>query len=448
MFNRTQSWLFAKVATKRTCSGDRSNGEFASLTTTECYQKCKATSGCGFFSMDDMEFSPTIGSGTCNLCIGSEGFRGEPKSNVYSIMSPENFKPVCTGPTGVVWGDPHLITYDKLKYDCQGRGEFVIAMTKESDPLQIHGRFTDTQGSATGPSVMRSIAIVVDPSVPVLQVSIPDMPVDGSCAFSFSEGLDEYPIRTEDVSSYMTEEYAGKANVFINGDKSVVITYPDKQARIELVTKQSKSERFGCRMRANICVTPENHGGADNFVGLLGTPNGDQSDDWINSATNSMITLPGNPKKEGTPYCNANWCVAEHDSGSLYSSESFDMYNECLTSNFDADAYEKALEEMIESLSETAPGAVQACQVSDDPASCVEDLVNAVHGTDIDPSEIVQEMQDEEEEAEQLASTSEAEIYTQEGWSAPDPETLTLVSTASSDLTSGLVPEITLQGKF
>src|SRR5210317_2626347 len=37
---------------------------------------------------------------------------------------------VCQGPKARVWGDPHFVTFDNLKYDCQGQGEFVIATTK------------------------------------------------------------------------------------------------------------------------------------------------------------------------------------------------------------------------------------------------------------------------------------------------------------------------------
>ena len=41
---------------------------------------------------------------------------------------------------GCIWGDPHMVTFDKLKYDCQGTGEFVLSKSLNSDLRQIRRR--------------------------------------------------------------------------------------------------------------------------------------------------------------------------------------------------------------------------------------------------------------------------------------------------------------------
>jgi len=440
-------WEFTKVAAAKQCPNSHVSRTIAGATQEECHNACKDTPGCGFFSISDMDFEP-IGTGMCKLCSTTAGFSAATKSNTYSILSPENYKPACAGPTGVVWGDPHFITYDKLKYDCQGRGEFILAKGGNGDPLQIHGRFTDTGGSVSGPSVMRSIAMVVDSEVDVLQVSIPDMPTDGKCEFSFSYGLDETVIPQEDIVSFMTETYGGKANVYFS-ETAVVVTYPDSQARIELLVKHSRSSRFGCRMRANICLTPENHGGAANMVGMLGTPNDDKWDDWMGGGEgNPSIYVPRShrdARKQGTGYCKTNWCIAEYNQGSLYSEATHTMYNQCTESTYDPDAYEAAIQELIEKYSQTHAAAINACDSEDDPDNCKMDLVLSVNGTDIDPTVIVQEMKEETQQANEISDTAEAEMYAEETWKSPDVETLQILSTTTSDITSGIVTEITLK---
>jgi hypothetical protein len=191
-----------------------------------CWESCKNTAGCGFFTFTDLA-KHVDGNGSCKLCSIGDGLSRKTNSNTYSILAPADYEPVCAGPTGTVWGDPHMITFDGQRYDCQGRGEFVLAMSEGDDPLKIHGRFVDTAGSVSSPSVARSVALKVDENVPVVHVSIPDMPhADGKCPYSYSIGDDETPIPAEDVVTYFLENYAGQLNVYTNVN-SVILTFPD-----------------------------------------------------------------------------------------------------------------------------------------------------------------------------------------------------------------------------
>lgn len=60
------------------------------------------------------------------------------------------------GGSGGGFGDPHLITFDGLQYDCQGRGEFVL-FRSVALLLDIHVHFVGTR--FTPYSLLDSIAV-------------------------------------------------------------------------------------------------------------------------------------------------------------------------------------------------------------------------------------------------------------------------------------------------
>jgi len=436
-------WAFTKVAAKRECGSQRYGDPIPGITQAECHTRCKDTQGCGYFSMSDMTFNPT-GSGTCQLCKWSDGFSSQSKSNTYSILSPADYRPVCEGPTGVVWGDPHFITFDKLRYDCQGRGEYVLVKSNGPDPLAIHGVFEDTGGSATGPSVTRSVAILVDENVPVLQITIPDMPdANGKCDFSYTIGENEIEIAADQIVQYFMQNYPGEANVYTN-EKAVVVTFPDYQTRIEILVHSGHFSRFGCRMRANVCVTPQNHGG--DIVGLFGSPNNDKTDDWMTNATSpSFLTVPVNDRSklrsQGTGYCREHWCVPRQNS--LYGDSTYTAHNKCADDSFDPDAYEN----MINAL----PDNIKAMcnEIAENPDECIADVavLNAMAeeaGEDVDLVGAVQGFGGEEQDSNKVSSTREAELYAEDDWTSPNVTTLNTLSTVASSINNGLVPEITI----
>jgi len=376
--------------------------------------------------MKDMNWNyDAIGTGTCQLCKKADGFKRQDQSNTYSVLSPENYKPVCEGPTGTVWGDPHFITFDNLRYDCQGRGEFVLVKSNGDDPLAIHGVFEDTGGSATGPSVTRSIAILVDENVPVLQITIPDMPDDnGECDFAYTIGESEDPVDADDIVDHFMNEYAGLANIYTN-EKAVIVTFPNYQTRIEILVHSGAFSRFGCRMRANICVTPSNHGGEDNIVGLFGSPTGSMDDDWMmNNTEATPITVPvgdrSKLRKEGTDYCRENWCVPR--SNSLYGDATYSDHNKCADDSFDPEAYEEMIDDLPEAIKEK-------CQEAENPEECISDVavlknMTEEAGETIDLEDAVDSFADEEDDSNKVSDTTEAELYAEDDWAAPNVTTL------------------------
>lgn len=422
-------WKYTQVRRGHECPSSNTLGTLTD-TRDECWDTCKNTQGCGFFSFAD-NHRDADGKASCKLCNIGDGLDIKSGSNSYSVLAPADFKPVCSGPTAVAWGDPHMITFDGQRYDCQGRGEFVLAMSKGSDPLKIHGRFVDTAGSVSSPSVARSVAIKVDEDVPVVHATIPDMPdEDGKCPYSYTIGEDETEIPADEVVTYFLNNYAGQANVYTNAH-TVIFTFPDYGARIEIIVSSGMFTKYGCRLRINTCLTPEMHGGAENIVGLLGSPNGDRSDDWMESTPEgAILTIPSSStgaRVEGHKYCMANWCIGSEE-GSLYTSDTFDTYNKCPEDSFDPEAFE-------EIIAGVDPAVLQKCEeLSENPEECVIDIAVQVEGTDTDPLDLVQQIAEEEEESNIVSETTEAELYGEEDWTSPNVTTLLLLSTESANL--------------
>jgi len=137
---------------------------------------------------------------------------------------------------------------------CQGKGEFVIAMSKGDDPLAIHGRFVQRRQSSAKPTVTESLAIQVSNEVPIIHVTVPEQKVNGRCPFSFSIGKEEVALDTSIVEYFQVEEYDGKVNVFMN-DKNVIFTFPEQNARVQVTAGGSN------RCMDNWCI-----GDADNSL--------------------------------------------------------------------------------------------------------------------------------------------------------------------------------------
>lgn len=314
-----------------------------------------------------------------------------------------------------VWGDPHVVTFDKLKYDCQGRGEFVLLKsTHPNDPLAIHGVFKDTGGFAKNPSVTRSVAIQVVPGVPVLHVSIPDMPVNGQCGFSYSVTSSMNPIN--DIVSYFAVNYPGQVDV-MSSNKAVIINYPGVGARVEITVHSGRFSSFGCRMRAKACISPEAHGGTNAIVGLLGNPTGKTNDDWMqNPDKYTPIPLPnGNPRKAGTDYCIDQWCVPKNQT--LYDHNTYDNHNQCCDGSFtpfDQQAYDNIFNNVPQPVKNSCN------QKSENPNECINDVGVAV---DQDPSlnfpDLVDEIAGEEQVADEVSDTKESDLDSNPNWNTP-----------------------------
>ena len=80
-------------------------------------------------------------------------------------------------------GDPHMITFDELKFDCQGHGEFVMAKSMQT-AFEVQARFEVTDREDKSVSITKAVSI--DSGVagaPQLDVFVEE--VEGVCILNY-----------------------------------------------------------------------------------------------------------------------------------------------------------------------------------------------------------------------------------------------------------------------
>lgn len=69
-----------------------------------------------------------------------------------------------------VFGDPHIVTFDGLKFDCQAEGQFVMLKSLESD-FQIQEKFTSVNTTCAQASVSTGFVVKAD-DMPLIEISL------------------------------------------------------------------------------------------------------------------------------------------------------------------------------------------------------------------------------------------------------------------------------------
>ena len=206
-------------------------------------------------------------------------------------------------------------------YDCQGIGEFTLFKSLNTGRL-IQSRFQQVNGKAV--SVQHGLVIQDEGNTPKIQIHVRagDGPAEpfgpSNCALQFH-------VDGEQFSLY-------------NGDKQyssddVEMTLTDNM--IKFVYTASKMEahvtiRGGDRCALGLCIYyPEND---DTVVGMLGTPDDDDANDWM-TPTGEVVTTPKTRRGEVPySYCTQNWCMKDAAmSKFVYNEEGydFDYYENC-----------------------------------------------------------------------------------------------------------------------
>ena len=118
-------------------------------------------------------------------------------------------------------------------------------------------------------------------------------------------------------------------SIEISGSQ-VTILHPETFVSVTVRVQTSSS--FGCHLLAQVFI-PKTYRTTETILGLLGTPNGNRSDDWRApdgtvlppASAQDMILMPA------YQYCVDNWCVQDiGDSIFVHASEeSFEEINEC-----------------------------------------------------------------------------------------------------------------------
>jgi von Willebrand factor type D domain len=212
----------------------------------------------------------------------------------------------CAAWNANAWGDPHLVTFDGLAYDCQAEGEMILTKTLGSDLLEVQGRFTPW-GSHSYVTVTTGLVIKVR-GLPKIQVSL-----DAESSMRFLVNGTEAPV-ANGIGYEAKQE-----------GSSIVIAVPSLCIYLQV-------HDGGSYLNYDLSVGKSALSGAT-VVGLFGIPNGNSSDDWMMPDGTPLGVADGSNLLFETAYkyCTSTWCI-RNASASLFSyleGESFAGYSKC-----------------------------------------------------------------------------------------------------------------------
>jgi hypothetical protein len=168
----------------------------------------------------DTEYAPGFGppgSYTCTLMVGPPGYPN------WTHWFPRGH-PMC----GTVTGDPHISTFDKVRYDLQAAGEFV-AVASSDDDLQVQLRFEQATDAAQASMVTAAAARVGAHRVTVMAGTPTPLRLDGE-PLALEDGtfrrlldagaaivrtLDRYSVVWRDGTNLHVDVFRRHLNVFV-----------------------------------------------------------------------------------------------------------------------------------------------------------------------------------------------------------------------------------------
>lgn len=219
---------------------------------------------------------------------------------------------------------PLYRTFDGLKYDCQGEGEFHVLKSLDSD-FEIQGRFIKFSQDRR-PTVTKSLVWDMAEGDSRIQVTVPDNAINGKCQpfVHIDKELVTDPLESEFIAPDVQIKYMSSGSlegfIFYHHLSGVQVTVLGKRSSVN-----------GCVISAKFCLPDSWARSSERFVGLLGNADGDKWNDWMDR-DNKPVTVPTSPadlKFEKSFYWCKNWCInATQDSLFAYEEgENFDKYN-------------------------------------------------------------------------------------------------------------------------
>lgn len=245
---------------------------------------------------------------------------------------------VCTAN---VWGDPHLVTFDGLKYDAQPKGEAIFLMQTTSS-LQINGRLEQAKPEWQLPAVTTGIAIKgKTDDQPKIQLSLTTAESKTDTLYTHGGHPCHVALYIDDVKQQTIFHDSGNdgASVQKNG-KKVTVHYPG------LLNVEISVHFFGrCHFWMDASLLDCDADG-DTVIGLLGSPNGDTEDDWMQQ-DGTVKEIPEGASahffKPAFDYVKANWIITDADD-SIFSNEEGESFE---SFSVDDEPYDPEFEEMI-----------------------------------------------------------------------------------------------------
>jgi hypothetical protein len=236
--------------------------------------------------------------------------------------------PIIRPPRSSIWrGDPHITTFDGLRYGCQARGEFILLKSLNST-LHIQGRFTNASMTGIPSTASVTSGIVIrETGAPTIQVSYKTA-LRSTNTTSTVAGCRDLILFYENGVARPINTGSSSSNVsvsFVSQDKILIVFSTCLEVHIFIRGSLS----FGCFFTQWVEL-PTNYRPRETLTGLLGNANGNPNDDW--QTTRGTILSPQNVFYQGGyDFCRNEWCLRNaSDSLFKYSTgESFATYFEC-----------------------------------------------------------------------------------------------------------------------
>jgi hypothetical protein len=215
-----------------------------------------------------------------------------------------------------VSGNPHVSTFDGLKYDCQGHGEFILGKSTITR-REFQGRFHKINERV---SVMKGLVVQDEGATPRVQITSPVAgggfsDIVNGCPFQFF--VDGEQIRLDDGLD------SDDLKIEVDG-KNVKVTYPASG----LVVSVNIVGGRNCNMNACFYLPDTD----DVMVGMIGSPDDNFNNDWMDRA-GEVLALPADKRgPESYEYCVDNWCVKDPENSMFFYNEfgiGFDDFYRC-----------------------------------------------------------------------------------------------------------------------
>jgi len=222
---------------------------------------------------------------------------------------------VCPGPgfsdacKATAWGDPHIVTWDGLKFDAQPAGEaiFLKSTSESGSKLEIQGRIEKARENGIPAVTTGIVTRGDDESQPVIQVAIAS---DGGEMVPTRNGL-ECPVE-----------------LFVNGERQEFLDYSKNGVRVKqvgstisivypsLLRVDMHTAFFGrCYFTTDFYLF-DCDDRSDSVIGLLGSPNGNPNDDWM-TTDGDVLELPVDVSKyffgPAFKYTKENWIITDEN---------------------------------------------------------------------------------------------------------------------------------------
>ncbi|KAL3918506.1 MAG: hypothetical protein SGILL_004205, partial [Bacillariaceae sp.] len=232
------------------------------------------------------------------------------------------------------FGDPHMVTFDGLKYDVHAKGEVTMVKSMNST-FEIQARLESAGDNLGAPAVTTGV-VVNDQDKPRVQVSIASEPspttVDvNSCPVQLY--VDGVPLSINDGTGTLD------AKVRVVED-TVILEYYATNVRLDMRVQYFRRCLFSVTYLLADCKSPET------LIGLLGSPNEKWSDDWM-TTNGTVITIPEDHRElrfgPAYEYSTQNWCLATASESYFTYEPGKDFYDYALCGN----AYDPTLEIML-----------------------------------------------------------------------------------------------------